>query len=102
LVLGMSSLLTAVWISFRGLDPKGFTALSVDRGRRRVAREWLAQDARQILWTMAHTDYVKRWPEARKQADAKAGSVRRASKYARLGLLGIIATLALASVGSLT
>ena len=47
---------------------------------------------------MAYTDYVKRWPDARNHADLKVESVRHASKYARLGLIGIIVTLVLASV----
>lgn len=102
LIASLLCLLAAVWISFRGLKPKAFEGLAPERGERRVDREWIAQDPRQVLWTMASTNYVKLWPRAHAIAAKKAGSVTAAVRWASAGLFGVVLTVVIAVVGSVT
>jgi len=91
--------LTAI-TAFQGLRPKEYKGLTLDAARSRVTPRRLGEEPEMALAIMASTYYTDVLPSARAANGVKLDKVSKAFQYARLGLIGLIVSILVTTLGS--
>jgi hypothetical protein len=103
-VLSIASLLllTAASVALWGLSPKGFQGPSLQAAAERVTDDKLSGDPADKVAALAATYAKKMLPEARKSNGTKVTRLKVAYWLVGLGLGGLVISLVLTTVGSVT